>query len=483
MIKRNLLRTLLPLVLLSLTPLASGATTQIGPVVNASRDHLTNNEITIAHNPANPSNVIVGANDWNLNDGCGVSRSTDGGATWSQYSFIPGITRLDNSGHTYAGNGPYDFAGDPAVTFGPDGTAYFACYGYLYANASAPKGGVALFVSASTNGGLTWGRPVQLMTSPGNGSGVGHGKGSNGQFPDHEAITADTWSGSPYYGSIYVSQAQFHGNGGPSPITEFYSRDHGQTWSQAVTVSTNDHNSSQDAIPSVGPDGSVYVTFDSSERGSGLEQVLIAKSTDGGATFGANYTVSQMIDPVLDDLINSDYREASYPVSSVDSANRVTVAWNDRRSGHSNMWYSRAYGSNLSSWTAPVQLKPSSHEQFFPWLHSAPNGRVDIIYYDRTRDPANTLNYVTYSQLTPTSGLAATARHFANWSPAFNGNADGQTTPSCNPFIGDYIGITSDNTHVYAGWTGNGPSWHFDAHGNPTTCDVNQDILTVNITP
>jgi hypothetical protein len=321
------------------------------------------------------------------------------------------------------------------------------------------------------------------MTSPGNGGGVGHGKGSNGQFPDHEAITADIWPSSPYYGSLYVAQAQFHGNG-PSPITLFYSRDHGHTWSSAVTVSTNNNNSNQDAIPSVGPDGNVYVTFDNADRGSNVETIQIAKSTNGGASFGANYTVTTMVDPVLDDLPNSDYRASSYPASSVDGANRITIAWNDRRSGHSNMWYTRAYGSDVSTWTAPAQLKPSNNEQFFPWLHSAPNGRVDIVYYDRTRDPSNTLNYVTYSQLIPGNGLAVTARSYGNWSPAFNGNAvGGQTTTSCGAFIGDYIGIISDNTHVYAGWTGNGPSYHFDEFGNPVSCDVNQDTLTVSITP
>src|SRR5438477_10140541 len=84
----------------------------IGSVVNASGDHVTNNEITIAMNPTNPSNLVAGWNDWNRNEGCGTSRSTDGGATWSHYSFIPGLTPYDNNGNTYAGNGPYDFARD-----------------------------------------------------------------------------------------------------------------------------------------------------------------------------------------------------------------------------------------------------------------------------------------------------------------------------------------------------------------------------------
>ena len=136
--------------------------------------------------------------------------------------------------------------------------------------------------------------------------------------------------------------------------------------------------------------------------------------------------------------------------------------------------------------SAAAQLKASTKEQFFPWVHSAPNGRVDVVYYDRSRDPGDLLNYVTYTELVPTSqnGLGVTVESFGNWSPAFNGNhAGGQTTTSCGAFIGDYIGVVSDNTHVYAGWTGNGPSWHFDEFGNPVSCDVNQDVLTVKITP
>ncbi|MGE5156078.1 MAG: hypothetical protein ACM3JP_01105, partial [Betaproteobacteria bacterium] len=64
------------------------AATTIGSVVSASNDTFTSNEITIAHNPTDPLNVIAGWNDWNRNEGCGVSRSLDGGQTWSTNSFI-----------------------------------------------------------------------------------------------------------------------------------------------------------------------------------------------------------------------------------------------------------------------------------------------------------------------------------------------------------------------------------------------------------
>jgi hypothetical protein len=31
-------------------------------------------------------------------------------------------------------------------------------------------------------------------------------------------------------------------------------------------------------------------------------------------------------------------------------------------------------------------VRPSRQEEFFPWLSSAPDGRVDLVFYDRSRD-------------------------------------------------------------------------------------------------
>ena len=72
------------LVLLAANAQPAAATT-IGAVVNASNDEFTNNEITIAHSPTHPLNVVTGWNDWNRNEGCGVSRSLDGGLTWRPF--------------------------------------------------------------------------------------------------------------------------------------------------------------------------------------------------------------------------------------------------------------------------------------------------------------------------------------------------------------------------------------------------------------
>ena len=181
-------------------------------VVNVSDDTTAQNETPLAVNPLNAQNLITGANDWNYNDGCAVNASLDGGKSWTKTlpnGFIPGISKYTND-PAVAGTGPYDYGGDPAVAFGPDGTAYFACFGYQ----ATPPYGVALLLSRSTNGGRTWlaggtGAPLALVSAF---NGNGKARGSTGQFPDHEAIHVAK------DGTIYVTWAQFNGLGSHSPV-------------------------------------------------------------------------------------------------------------------------------------------------------------------------------------------------------------------------------------------------------------------------
>src|SRR2546422_2595755 len=84
-----------------------------------------------------PTNLIAGAKDWNLNDGCAVNASFDGGQTWTATlpnGFIPGVTRFTND-PSVPGTGFFDAGGDPAVAFGPDGdrksTRLNSSHGYI----------------------------------------------------------------------------------------------------------------------------------------------------------------------------------------------------------------------------------------------------------------------------------------------------------------------------------------------------------------
>jgi hypothetical protein len=97
---------------------------------------------------------------------------------------------------------------------------------------------------------------------------------------------------------------------------ESHSSDYGQTFSTPVVVSTTSPlcvntfgagtpqgpcNENQFSDPFVGPDGALYVAYDNfnnslSDATDNHNQVLLAKSTDGGNTFGAPVLVGNYND-------------------------------------------------------------------------------------------------------------------------------------------------------------------------------------------
>src|SRR2546429_419611 len=74
------------------------ATGRHGPylyLTDVRRDTAAQDESAIAVKPRNANNILTGANDFNLNDGCAYNVSFDGGRTWSPTlpnGFIPGLT-------------------------------------------------------------------------------------------------------------------------------------------------------------------------------------------------------------------------------------------------------------------------------------------------------------------------------------------------------------------------------------------------------
>jgi hypothetical protein len=106
-------------------------------------------------------------------------------------------------------------------------------------------------------------------------------------------------------------------------------------------------------------------------------------------------------------------------------------------------------------------VKASAGEQFFPWMSAAPNGRVDLAYYDRSCDPADTLNCLTLSS---TFDGGATWTNTALTTKGFDGDKYQACLafvqpPDCGSFfLGDYIAVSSLNSKAQVVYTGDGPS-------------------------
>jgi hypothetical protein len=429
---------------------AAGGKIAISPIVDVSRDQLSQNETPIAVNPANPANLITGANDWNYNDGCAVNASSDGGKTWTATlpnGFLPGVTKFTNDPNV-PGTGAYDAGGDPTIAFSPDGkVAYYVCQAFDF---TSPYD-IALLLNRSYDGGFTWQRTglVQISTFQGNGTTTG----SNGKFADHENIHVD-----PTNGNVYVSWAEFSGlHGTHSPVFVAASHDQGDTWTlNKVTAGNVKNNQDQRVVTDAS--GNAYLVFDNGVNGGkGLTVLYASKSTDGGATWGAPVQFATLTNPVCVfppgcfNISGGQFRAGgTYPAPAFDNAhNRLDVLVADIRSPYAQMYlYSLRPDLTLDFTT---QIPGGAGDHFMGELSAAPNGRLDASYWDRSYS-ANALVDLTYATSADGGHTWRQARVTpAGYDPSQWGVPAGS---GFRPFIGDYNGIASTNTTAYMTWTG-----------------------------
>jgi hypothetical protein len=431
---------------------ASTSSITISNVVDVSADQTAQNETPIAVNPANPSNMITGSNDWNYNDGCGVNTTLDGGKTWTPTlpnGFLPGVTKYTND-PTVAGDGAYDAGGDPTIAFSPDGkVAYYVCQAF---NFTSPYQ-IALLLNRSYDGGRTWQHTNLTQVSTFTGSGVS--KGSNGQFPDHENLHVDATTG-----YIYVTWAQFNGNGSHSPVYVAVSRDGGNTFTLAQ-VTTGSVRNNQDQRIVTDQHGNAYLTFDNGIQGGKGTALYAARSTDGGVTWSAPVQFATYTNPVCVfppscfNIAGGQFRAGgSYPVPAFDTVhNRLDVLTADIRGRYAGMYF---YSLNPDTLTLNFasSIPGGAGDRFEGELSAAPNGRLDASFYDRGYS-GNSLVDLTYAT---TSDGGRTWRQARVTPRGFDPSTWGVPSGSSyRPFIGDYNGIASTIDHAMMTWTGVAP--------------------------
>jgi len=407
------------------------------PVTNMRADDVrvtftnkSQNEVSVAINPTNNANLIMGANDYrgwdNLGSGawCGVYNSFDAGAHWVM-GLIPrsGALLWDN------------YAGDPSVAYDILGNAYFACLGFVPLPGPPYIANNTIAIAKSTDGGTSWLPPVNVVSTP-----------AAPPFHDKPYIAIDTSVGSPYKNNIYISWTNFSSITGPgtSPIYFSRSTDGGASYSAPFKISGTQLYC-QGSQPSVGPNGEIYVSFVS--YSGALSKLYVVRSLDGGATFGSPVFVSNIVDP--GDLPEF-YRTPTLPSSATDHSTgpyggSVYVVWQDATNGNSDIRisYSRDRGQ---TWSTPKKVNNDGtmNAQFFPFVSVSITGRIDVVFYDRRRDPMDFLMDV-YAGISWDGGVTFGNRRIT----------DNQINPGLDrPFIGDYIGVASLDYSFYPGWCG-----------------------------
>lgn len=432
------------------------------------------NEPSIAINPKDPLNLIAGANDYNLamSDGypftrtvwTGVYVSKDGGHTWKQ-GWIPGYP----GGPVSSLTGQTD-AGDAAIAFAPDGTAYYAGIAFKRTSASAGQqlvGGAAayvfegptLFIARSRDGGTTWDQiatpvkgvgPLVTVLTP-----VGYADVGATLFQDKEMITVGpdgtvyvTWTSYTFsYADVVTPLGRQTQGDYTAPIMMIKSTDAGTTWSQPVKLSQATDN--QGSIPAVTPDGRLVVAWSEfPDHKEETTRILVRTSDDKGATFSAPVKVAEFstVQPT------HRTRTGSFPSLAVDTSSgehrgRLSLVWAGNVTGDHDVYLSQSMDGKV--WSAPVRVNQdpvgNGRPQYMPWVAVGPDGTTHIVYFDGRDDVRNLLIGV---YLASTQDGVNFVDRPATDAP-FAADPDGFAPDN---FLGDYLGIAASDRGVYPIW-------------------------------
>lgn len=333
-------------------------------------------------NPLNRQNLVVGARMDAPQFGCSVHLSLDGGSTWTATA-LPGAP----------GTVIPCFA--PDIAFGPGGTLYaaFTSMAPVEGRGTVPDG---LWVSSSSDGGRTFSAPTK----------------AHGPSPFEVRLAADPHrQGRVYLSWVEASSTSSWGfSETGNPILVAHSDDGGVTWGAPVRVSPPGRARVVAPSLAVGSSGDAYVAYldvgddrldyNGGHEGRGGEPfagpwaLVVAHSQDVGATWRET-TVDDALRPVQRFLVLFP----PAPSLAVDpDGHRLYVAFHDGRSGDADvyLWRSDNRGQTWSPGrrVADVPVK-DGRSQYLPAVSVAANGRLDVVYYDRSNDATDTMNEVS----------------------------------------------------------------------------------------
>lgn len=392
-------------------------------------------EPSIAIDPKNPTRLVAGSNIDN------IYYSTDAGRSWTKKK------QTSNFG----------VYGDPVIVCDTAG----AFYHFHLSNPSFGNWIDRIVCQKSTDGGRTWN----------NGSFMGL-NGTKNQDKHWIAIDRKT-------NAMYCTWTQFDKYESVAPQDSSHilfskSTDGGATWTTAKRLDAqggdciDDDKTVEGAVPSVGPNGEVYVAW------AGPSGLVFNRSLDGGATWLPRETKIADIGGGWNYDISGIFRCNGLPFTACDTSRgayrgSIYVNWTDQRNGASNtdVWLAKSTDGG-NSWSLPKRVNDdnSNRQQFMSSMTLDPsNGWLWFIFYDRR---AYTMGDSTDVYMALSRDGGETFQNFKISEQPFK--------PLQSAFFGDYTHVTAMNNVVRPIWTAMNGSGQKSIY----TALVNIDALRVD---